>query len=58
MLEMKQTGPREVTLWTDATVSGGAAWSWDALKWDKEQVTVARLTRLDAAPADRQAISK
>ncbi len=52
MLEMKQTGPREVTLWADGKVAGGAAWIWDALRWGKEQVTVARLTRLEATEGD------
>ena len=52
MIEMKQTGPREVTLWTDGALAGGAAWSWDALSWDRERVTVARLTRLEAQARD------
>lgn len=52
MIEMKQTGAREVTLWVDGALAGGAAWAWDALSWGREQVTVARLTRLEARDRD------
>ncbi len=52
MIEMKQTGAREVTLWVDGALAGGAAWAWDALAWGKERVTVARLTRLEAQARD------
>lgn len=48
MLEMRPAGPGSATLLSDGKEAGRAMWETATLTWDRERVTVARVTKLES----------